>query len=133
MTGGSVPVRTDRSSPKTSRSGAKALPRGLQLCRDVSDIEAQAVADRVRFVFGDVAEKILRIEEQKLGIHPPTPLKPEDVQRLARELRDLAARLAGEELSKRLYEEILTLASSGAGPHPAETRHSEKGPKGGSA
>ena len=76
-------------------------------------VEAKEVAERVRFVFGDVAEKILQIEEQKLGIHPPTPLKTEDVQRLAEELRELSARMAGEELSKRLYAEIMRLAGGG--------------------
>lgn len=98
----------------------------------VTEIEAQAVADRVRFVFGDVAEKILRIEEQKLGIRPPTPLKPEDVRRLAEELRDLAGRLAGEELSRRLYDEIVSLTKSpgaetpgaGSGSSPTKGRSS---------
>lgn len=76
----------------------------------MSTVEAKAVAERVRFVFGDVAEKIVKIQEAKLGIRPPTPLRTEDVQRLAEELKDLSARMAGEELSKRIYEEIMNLA-----------------------
>ncbi|MDE1819527.1 MAG: hypothetical protein KGJ23_00055 [Euryarchaeota archaeon] len=96
----------------------------------MSGIEAKEVAERVKFVFGDVAEKILQIEEQRLGIRPPTPLKPEDLRRLAEELRELSVRMAGEELSKRLYQEIMTLASEGESSEKGSgaTARSRRGP-----
>ena len=76
----------------------------------MTGVEVRTVAERVRFVFGDVAEQILRIEEQKLGIPSQNPLTEKDLQRLADDLQALSQRMAGEELSRRVREEVLKLA-----------------------
>lgn len=93
----------------------------------MSDVEPKVVAERVRFIFGDVAEKILKIEEQKLGISPQGPLSEEDLRRLAEDLKDLSQRMAGTELSRRVYEEILGLAPAKAGAKSAPKDGSARG------
>lgn len=85
----------------------------------MADVEPRAVAEKVRFIFGDVAEKILKIEEQRLGISPERPLTEEDLKRLANDLKELSQRMAGNEISSRVYDEVLQLArgqSSGSAP-----------------
>lgn len=82
----------------------------------MGDVEPKAVADRVRFIFGDVAEKILKIEEEKLGISPQGPLSSGDLERLAQDLKELSTRMAGEELARRVHEEVLSLARASAAP-----------------
>jgi hypothetical protein len=86
----------------------------------MGDVEPKVVAERVRFIFGDVAERILKIEEEKLGISPQGPLGEKDLTRLAEDLKELSARMAGEEMAKRVHQEILALA---AGPTLSSEGH----------
>lgn len=64
------------------------------------------VAEKVRVVFGDMAEKVIRIEEEKLGITPGSNLSTDQLLELAKDLRDLTRRIAGEELAERVYEAV---------------------------
>ncbi len=65
-----------------------------------------SVAEKVRVVFGDMAEKVIRIEEEKLGITPGSKLSTDQLLELAKDLRDLTRRIAGEELAERVYEAV---------------------------
>lgn len=73
------------------------------------DIHSQ-ISERVRWVFGDMAEKILKIEQQRLGLKPGQKLSPEDLERLASDLRELSEKMAGSELAERVYDAVHALA-----------------------
>jgi hypothetical protein len=74
--------------------------------RDVQDV----VAERVRWVFGDVAETILRTEEKRIGASMEH-LDPDAVEALASDLKDLSMKMAGPELAERVYKEVLDAVS----------------------
>jgi hypothetical protein len=69
---------------------------------DVKDI----LADRVRWVFGNVAEQILKIEEQRHGMLVAKEMTPEDKDLLLKDLRELCLKMAGPVLAERLCEEV---------------------------
>ncbi len=69
-----------------------------------------SVADRVRWVFGDVAETILRTEEKKFGT-PLEKLSSQEISILAEDLKELSLRMAGPELANRVYDAVLTSLS----------------------
>lgn len=69
---------------------------------------------RVRLVFGDVAERVLHIEQDRLGIRAGIPPTAEQTEELAKQLRDLARKVAGDELADRVYAAVKGGPSSAA-------------------
>lgn len=67
----------------------------------------EVVAERIRWIFGDVAEQIIRIQEEKMGKNSTATLEPAEVERLANELKELSLRMAGPWLADRVYEEVM--------------------------
>lgn len=65
-----------------------------------------AVADRVRWVFGDVAETILKQEEERLG-SVMEKMDSEEMEKLASDLKELSLKMAGPELAERVYREVM--------------------------
>lgn len=59
-----------------------------------------------------MAEKILQIESQRLGLKAGQKLSPEDLERLASDLRELSEKMAGSELAERVYDAVHALARS---------------------
>jgi hypothetical protein len=72
----------------------------------MSDDAKDIVAEKVRWVFGDVADQILKIEEQRHGILITDNMPSEDVDRLLKDLKELCLRMAGPALADRLYDEV---------------------------
>jgi hypothetical protein len=75
------------------------------------------IAERVRGVFGDIAEKILKIEEQRLGLRPGRPISENDLQTLANDLKELSQRVAGAEMAERVYAAVLEIAKESPSAH----------------
>lgn len=67
----------------------------------------EAVADRIRWIFGDVAEQIIKIEEERIGHALTGSVDAQEVERLAAELKELSLRMAGPWLADRVYEEVV--------------------------
>jgi hypothetical protein len=65
------------------------------------------VAERVRWVFGDVAEQLLKIEEERLGAKITNDMSPQDRDRLAKDLKELSLKMAGPLLADRVYAEVV--------------------------
>ncbi len=82
-----------------------------------SKITQTTVAERVRWVFGDVAETILKTEEKRIGA-PLDKLSAEDAQVLAEDLKELSLRMAGPELANRVYQEVIAAISKNKNPKP---------------
>jgi hypothetical protein len=82
----------------------------------MSDDAKDIVAEKVRWVFGDVADQILKIEEQRNGILISDNMSPEDVEKLLKDLKALCLRMAGPALADRLNEELSTAL------HPSKPR-----------
>jgi cystathionine beta-lyase/cystathionine gamma-synthase len=72
------------------------------MAKEVKDI----VAEKVRWVFGDVAEQILKIEEERHGMLIGNNMSPEDAERLLKDLKELSLRMAGPSLADRVCEEV---------------------------
>lgn len=71
----------------------------------------EIVADRVRWIFGDVADQILQLEEATLKAQVGKNLSPEHVEKIATDLRDLAQRMAGPWIADRVYLEVVEVLS----------------------
>jgi hypothetical protein len=72
------------------------------MSNEVKDI----VAERVRWVFGNVAEQILKIEEERHGMLITKNMGPEEKEMLLKDLRELSLKMAGPVLAERVCEEV---------------------------